>query len=44
MASRNTKDTLQWFEVDIILVTSEEDGTQIMEVLHLMFRTRNEVI
>ena len=40
----NAKDTFQWFKVDIILSTSEKDGTQIVEVLRPMLRTRSEVI
>ena len=38
MVDGDAKDTLQRVEADIILATSEGDGTQIMEVLRLMFR------
>ena len=43
-ANRNAKDTFQRVKADVILATSEEDSTQIMEVLRLIFRMCTKVV
>ena len=40
---RNTKDTFQRVKANVILAASEKDGTQVMKVLHPMFRTCSKV-
>ena len=42
--NENTEDTFQTVKMDVILATTEENGTQIMEVLGLMFRMCSKVV
>ena len=44
MARGDTENTLEWVQVDSILVTSYEDLSQVVYVLYFLLQPHNEVV